>query len=448
MAAETRAGLPLLGQLPDGWEVVKFGDLLDGPTRNGVYKPKKFHGSGTKMINMGELFAFPRIEQPNMKRVQLSATELDRFAVQAEDLLFARRSLVAEGAGKCSLVLGDGEPRAFESSIIRARPDKEKVVPVFLYYLFSSTYGRYLMSSILRQVAVSGIASSDLVNLEVPLPLIEEQRSIASILGSLDDKIELNRRMNGTLEAMARALFKSWFVDFDPVRAKMEGRQPAGMDDETAALFPDSFEDSALGEIPKGWSIEPLDQIAYFLNGLALQKYPPEGEESLPAIKITELRKGVTESSGRASTKIPSQYIVEDGDVLFSWSGSLEVQLWTGGQGALNQHLFKVTSDRHPKWFYYHWIKQHLTEFRAIASDKATTMGHIKRHHLTDALTVVPPESTLRAMSAIMEAIVNKMLNNILEASNLANIRDTLLPKLLSGELRVEEAAEIVEEAL
>ncbi len=448
MVGRIRADLPLLGQLPDSWAIVTFGELLDGPTRNGVYKPKKFHGTGAKMINMGELFAFSRIEQPEMKRVQLSTKELDRFAVQAGDLLFARRSLVAEGAGKCSLVLGDGEPRAFESSIIRARPDKKKAVPAFLYYLFSSTYGRFLMSSILRQVAVSGIASSDLVNLEVPLPPLSEQRAIASILGALDDKIELNRRMNETLEEMARALFKSWFVDFDPVRAKLEGRQPAGMDDETAALFPDSFENSPLGDIPRGWSVEPLDQVAHFLNGLALQKYPQEGDEYLPAIKIAELRKGVTASSGRTSTKIPPQYVVQDGDVLFSWSGSLEVQLWTGGRGALNQHLFKVTSQRVPKWFYYYWIKQHLPEFRAIASDKATTMGHIKRHHLTDALAVVPPEPTLHAMSAVMEPIVSKMLNNNLEARTLAAGRDALLPKLLSGEVRVREAAEIVEDAV
>ncbi len=210
------------------------------------------------------------------------------------------------------------------------------------------------------------------------LPPVQEQRAIASVLGSLDDKIELNRRVNVTLEEMAQALFRSWCVVFDPVRAKMKGHQPAGMDEETAALLPDSFEDSPLGEIPKGWSVEPLDKVAHFLNGLALQKYPPDGDEYLPVIKIAELRKGVTESSGRASAKIPPQYVVEDGDLLFSWSGSLEVQLWTGGLGALNQHLFKVTSERYPKWFYYYWIKQHLPVFRAIAADKATTMGHIK----------------------------------------------------------------------
>jgi type I restriction enzyme, S subunit len=156
----------------------------------------------------------------------------------------------------------------------------------------------------------------------------------------------------------------------------------------------------------------------------------------------------VTASSGRASIEIPPQYVVEDGDVLFSWSGSLEVKLWTGGIGALNQHLFKVTSERYPKWFYYYWIKQHLTGFRAIAADKATMMGHIKRHHLTDALAVVPPKPTLHAMSAVMEPIVSKMLSNNLETRTLAAIRDALLPKVLSGEVRVGEAEEMMEDTV
>ncbi len=317
--------------------------------------------------------------------------------------------------------------------------DKNAIDFRYLYYLMCSKEYRHEVIAGATGTTVKHTSPERIKQFRFQLPPLEEQRAIASVLGSLDDKIELNRRMNETLEEMARALFKSWFVDFDPVRAKMEGRQPFGMDDETAALFPDSFEDSALGEIPKGWSIEPLDQVAHFLNGLALQKYPPEGEDSLPAIKITELRKGVTESSGRASTEIPPQYIVEDGNVLFSWSGSLEVQLWIGGRGALNQHLFKVTSEQHPKWFYYYWIKQHLTEFRAIAADKATTMGHIKRHHLTDALVVVPPDKMLQKMTVTMDPLINKMLNNDLESRTLATIRDTLMPKLLSGQIRLSQ---------
>ena len=159
--------------------------------------------------------------------------------------------------------------------------------------------------------------------------------------------------MNATLEAMARALFQSWFVDFDPVRAKLDGRQPTGLDPATAALFPNEFKDSELGPIPKGWELKSLDQIANYLNGLALQKFPPNDGATLPVIKIAQLRQGSSEGADRCNTSLPPEYIVRDGDVLFSWSGSLEVELWCGADGALNQHLFKVTSNEFSKWFYY-----------------------------------------------------------------------------------------------
>ena len=146
------------------------------------------------------------------------------------------------------------EPTTFESSIIRARPDSAKTEPLFLYYFFNSTAGLHCLDTIRRQVAVAGITGSDLSRLEIPIPPLPVQRAIAHILGTLDDKIELNRRMNETLEAMARAIFRSWFVDFDPVRAKAEGCDP-GLPKHIADLFPDRFEDSDLGEIPAGWGI-------------------------------------------------------------------------------------------------------------------------------------------------------------------------------------------------
>jgi type I restriction enzyme S subunit len=334
-----------------------------------------------------------------------------------------------------------GRPVAFNQDV-KALKAKEGLLPTYLLYWLLSN--EPLLLSIVEYTGIgAGKLDTDMLKgLPLRLPPDPEQHAIVDILTTLDEKIHLNQAMNKTLEAMSQAIFKSWFVDFDPVHAMAEGRQPVGMDSEAADLITDRFEDLTTGRIPAGWSVEPMDEVAHFLNGLALQKYPPVGEEFLPVIKIAELRQGVTGSSDRASTGIPSQYIVEDGDVLFSWSGSLEVQLWSGGRGALNQHLFKVTSERYPKWFYYYWIKQHLPEFRAIAADKATTMGHIKRQHLTEALAVVPPEPILRAMSATMEPLISKMLNNKLEARTLAGIRDALLPKLISGEILTERLSQ------
>jgi len=272
--------------------------------------------------------------------------------------------------------------------------------------------------------------------MKILLPPIEEQRAIANILGTLDDKIELNRQMNQTLDELARTIFRSWFVDFDPVRAKAEGREPEGMDAETAALFPARFADSAFGPIPEGWEWHPLDEIGTFLNGLALQKYPPRRDGSdLPVVKIAQLRANSTAGADAANEDVPPQYHVQDGDFLFSWSGSLLAAIWSGGIGALNQHLFKVSSDEFPQWFVFHWVREHLDHFRSVAADKATTMGHINRHHLSATMCAIPSQEVLCAADGAIAPLIGLALNNALESRTLAELRDTLLPELLSGRL-------------
>jgi type I restriction enzyme S subunit len=165
-------------------------------------------------------------------------------------------------------------------------------------------------------------------------------------------------------------------------------------------------------------------------------------------IKIAQLRAGNVANSDRASADIPAPYIIENGDLLFSWSGSLLHRIWTAGRGALNQHLFKVTSKRFPKWFYFHWIEHHMEHFRATAASKATTMGHIQRHHLSEAMTIVPSDPLMTAANKLIEPIFNRTIANDLETSTLAATRDLLLPKLMSGEIRVKDAEKIAEAAL
>jgi len=277
------------------------------------------------------------------------------------------------------------------------------------------------------------------------IPPLPEQRAIAHILGTLDDKIELNWRMSETLESMARALFQAWFVDFEPVRAKMEGRWQRGQSLPSLPahlynLFPDRLVDSEFGEIPEGWEVKALDEIARFVNGLALQKYPSTNGRSLPVIKIAQLRSGNTIGTDKARADLGPDYVVNDGDILFSWSGSLECVVWAGGRGALNQHIFKVTSEHYPRWLCYFSIHVHLDEFRHVAAGKATTMGHIQRHHLSDAKLPVPPPPLLNVMNRYISPIFEGVWKHRLESHTLAALRDALLPKLISGELRVKDA--------
>jgi len=273
----------------------------------------------------------------------------------------------------------------------------------------------------------------------------EERSAVGKLISKFDDKIENNRQMNETLEEMARAIFKSWFVDFDPVHAKAAGNTPAHMDADTAALFPNAFGDDGL---PMGWEKKPLDEVASFLNGAAMQKFPAEGSEFLPVIKIAELRNGISSNTNRASLNVPEKYIISDGDVLFAWSGSLMQKVWTEGKGALNQHLFKVTSEKYQKWFFYYWIDHHMKWFQSIAASKATTMGHIQRKHLTEAEVAVPDQHVMHSALRAIGPLLEKQTQNSIENQTLAELRDTLLPKLMSGEIRVADAKREVEAAV
>jgi type I restriction enzyme S subunit len=326
--------------------------------------------------------------------------------------------------------------------------------PRFIEYLLRTHEYRSWIVGSATGTTVKHTAPGRIESFATRIPPIEEQRAIAHILGTLDNKIELNRRANETLEAMARTLFKAWFVDFEPVRAKMEGRWkrgeslpgfPAHLYD----LFPDRLVESELGEIPEGWEMRSLDSIANYLNGLALQKFPPESETAfLPVIKIAQLRAGNTNGADKASTQIKPEYVVVDGDVLFSWSGSLEVEVWNGGRGALNQHLFKVTSTEVPKWFYFFATRHHLPDFRTIAAGKATTMGHIQRKHLTDARIAVAPMESMKKFDAVIASQFDQLMSSAQQSRSLAQLRDTLLPKLVSGELCVPDAERIVGAAI
>ena len=335
------------------------------------------------------------------------------------------------------------------SSVAILRPDPAKIDTDFLkFYLSSTDVIDYLKSTFISGAAIPRVVLRDFKKAEISIPPITSQRNITSVLNALENRIFLLRETNATLEAIAQALFKSWFVDFDPVRAKMEGRAPEGMDEATAALFPDALEESELGWVPKGWQICALDEIATYLNGLALQKFPPTGTDDLPVIKIAQLRKGDTAGADRAARSLKQDYVIQNGDVLFSWSGSLEVEIWCGGEGALNQHLFKVTSSRYPKWFYYFWTRHHLEHFRQVAASKATTMGHIQRSHLSAAKVSVPSLEVLNMGNELLEPLVNRVVENRLQAQTLSTLRDTLLPRLISGQLRLPEAQTATEAAL
>jgi type I restriction enzyme S subunit len=279
----------------------------------------------------------------------------------------------------------------------------------------------------------------------VQLPPLPEQKAIASVLGALDDKIELNRRMNATLEAMARALFQSWFVDFDPVRLRKsyggqvratrdnpaglpaEALAKAGLDPATAALFPDSFHDSPLGHIPTGWNVIPLYDTAQWVNGAAFKNedFCAAGE-GLPVIKIAELKGGIGAQTKWCQRDANPDKIIDTGDLVYSWSGSPDTSLgaflWSGGRGLLNQHIFKVISPTAAEKRFVYYLLQYLRPVLVeTARNKQTTgLGHVTITDMKRLLVCMPSKAVLAAFDRNVAPVFDKAFTNTLESRTLA----------------------------
>ena len=333
----------------------------------------------------------------------------------------AQASTLRKGFAKPGDVLLTHKATIGRTAIVSDEYDTIILTPQVTYYRvkkgISNRYLKYYFDSSTFQQLFANWAGSGSTRaylgitaqrkLPIVLPPYEVQLKIAKCCGVLDDKIYQNQRINDNLYAQAKTIFDDHFINIDV--------------------------------IPAGWRKGNLLDIANYLNGLAMQKFRPQGNETgLPVLKIKELRQGsCDDSSELCSLSIKPEYIIHDGDVIFSWSGSLLVDIWCGGTCGLNQHLFKVTSDVYDKWFYYLWTAHHLARFIAIAADKATTMGHIKREELAKAEVLIPCEEDYTSLSSIMQPIIELMISNRIESRKLAALRDELLPKLMSGEIDV-----------
>lgn len=389
-----------------------------------------------------------------------------RSKPQKEDVLLTREAPL----GEVGIITTD-ENIFLGQRIMQYRADKNKIYPYFLLYSFLSPdlQQQFSMHEGSGSV-VSHIRVGDCSKFEINIPPLEVQRSIVEILKSIDDHIDVNIKINQTLEQMSQTLFKSWFVDFDPVidnaldagksipealQSRAELRQKVRnsadfkpLPADIRALFPAEFEETDLGWAPKTWKVESLNRIANFQNGLALQKFRPQNneEEYLPVLKIADLRAGYINNEERATVDIIDSCKVYDGDMIFSWSGTLMIDIWTGGNAALNQHLYKVTSPEYPQSFYLMWTKQHLSRFQHIAEAKAVTMGHIKKGDLNDSLCLVPSSLLVDKYDSIVGKYYTKIKNQRLLNNQLTALRDTLLPKLISGELSLEDLPDLIKQ--
>lgn len=344
-----------------------------------------------------------------------------------------------------SVALTDIPDATFNGFTKRLRPKHQRrVAPEFARYYFRSRTFRqdvYAMSSLSTRASLN---NEMLERLVITLPSYEEQLDIGETLGALDDRIDLLRQTNTTLEAIAQALFKSWFVDFDPVHAKAEGREPEAMDPATAALFPSELEESELGLIPKGWRVCSIYDIANVKYGapFASSKFNTEGN-GLPLVRIRDLR---AEQPGVWTPEVhPKGYLIQPGDIIVGMDGEFRAHLWGGEPAWMNQRVCVFHSIApHCNVFVRNAIAAPLAQVEA--TETATTVIHLGKGDIDQFKVVAPSDEVAAAFAACSQPLYDKIVSAKQQARNLADLRDTLLPRLISGKLRLPEATEVAEE--
>ena len=384
-------------------KISDIGTVVGGATPS-TKKPENYENGTIAWITPKDLSTFTRryIQRGERNITEIGLKSCSTQLLPKDTVLFSSRAPIGYVASATNEVCTN---QGFKSVV-----PNENTNPLFLYYLLK--YNKDKIEGMGSGTTFKEVSGNTMKNIVVSVPTDKKvQERISSMLGSIDDKIEENERINNNLEYQARAIFINEFL--------------------------------SLKTPPDGWKQASLIDIADYLNGLAMQKYRPADDEiGISVLKINELRQGCGDNNSElCSPNIKSEYIIHDGDVIFSWSGSLLVDFWCGGICGLNQHLFKVTSSKYDKWFYYAWTKHHLDRFISVAADKATTMGHIKRGELAKAEVFIPNESDYSRIGALLQPIYDLIISNRIENKKLALLRNTLLPKLMSGELDVSNIA-------
>jgi type I restriction enzyme S subunit len=406
----------------NSWPSATLDDLYAEPSRNGLTRPRSVRGIGYRMINMGEIFSHERIGDIEMERVQMTEKEVASFAVKKGDLLFARQSLVLAGAGKCSIVKSVGETTTFESHLIRVRLNANRADPRFFFYYFISPRGKQNVQSIVMQVAAAGIRGSELAKLEVPVPPLPMQRRIASVLSAYDELMENCQRRIRILEEMSRALYREWFVHF-----RFPGHEKLPR---VASL---------LGDIPKGWEIRMVKDVATVTYGFPFQskKFNTDGTGT-PVIRIRDILEGsiTTFTDEDAAPK----YHIKNGDILVGMDGDFHMCIWSSGHALQNQRVAKFES-RGEIGNYHLFLALAEPIQTWNKSIVGTTVAHLGDMHIKTIQFAWPPDDLLARAREVLEPMSEQIIALKRRIANLRRTRDLLLPRLLSGQVSLDVSA-------
>ena len=401
------------------WEKVKFSKLYEIPSRNGLTKPSKVRGTGYKMINMGELFANNRIYDIPMELVPLTDSEKKNCKVERNDLLFARQSLVLEGAGKCSIVMKSSSMTVFESHLIRIRLNRTKAHPMFYYYYFLSPCSP--IKSIVSQCAQAGIRGSELGELYVELPPLATQRRIADILSAYDDLIDNNRKQIKMLEEAAQRLYKEWFVDL---------------------RFPGHEHTRIVDGVPEGWEKTTVFDVSSVLRRGISPQYNDQGRSVVINQKC--IRQSIVDfSEARYQEKpFPEELNIQDSDTVICSTGAGTL----GRVGQIFGNYPQTTCDSHVtlvrakanfgKQYLFHFLKSRQSYLMGMGKG-STNQLELSRSVIQDLDILVPIIGIRNNFEELTQLIHDQIKTISAEIERLQDNRDRLLPKLMSGEVEL-----------
>ena len=395
------------------WKKVKLGELYD--VHNGLSKGRQFFGSGYPFLTFSNVFNNWFLPEELESLVQSSEKERQTCSIKKGDVFITRTSETMDELGMSSIALKDYPNATYNGFTKRLRPLTDEVIPEYIgYYLRSPKFrGKFMAFSTMTTRA--SLANDDLLSMEVDIPEKAIQQRIATILSRYDSLIENYQKQIKLLEESAQRLYKEWFIDL---------------------RFPGHENTKIVNGVPEGWEKKPISQLGEYLNGFAFK--PSDWQDSgKPIIKIKEMGNGVSNDTPRNNgERVPVKYLVKAGDLLFSWSATLMVIVWSGEEGWLNQHLFKVTPAKGiGREFLLQSISNTIEEFQNLTT--GSTMKHIQRNKLDQVFTNVPNDEIMALYSNFAESMRNQILHLSSQISILTEARDRLLPKLMGGEIKV-----------
>lgn len=369
----------------------------------------------------------------NISKLFMKATatknEIKKFTLKKGYVAITKDSETRDDIGIPTYIADDLENTILGYHCVLIKPENDKLNGKYLNAILNSKMAKKYFANNASGSGQRYTLTVDIIgNFPIPLIDINEQKRIGNIFSNIDNKIELNNKINDELESMAKTIYDYWFLQFEFPNEEGKPYKSSG-----GKMV---WNDELKREIPEGWEVKTLYDIADYINGLACQKYRPINKDNiLPVIKIVEMHNGITSNTEYVRDDIPLKNIIDTGDILFSWSASLEVTLWKGKKAGLNQHIFKVVPKFYPKYYIYMQLSAYIINFIKIAETRKTTMGHITIDHLKQSKILLPNIKLAKTYDIFVKDLFEKILLNNIENQELTSLRDFLLPLLMNGQV-------------